>query len=78
MRSVTTGCRGRPARLRKGIPILLKFLKKKLNNYGIKITIKLNETVEKKFAYTPQEKFNKMKEMNPLLEKLRQTFELDL
>ena len=38
----------------------------------------LNETVEKKFAYTPQEKFNKMKEMNPLLEKLRQTFELDL
>ncbi|WP_026777599.1 DNA polymerase III subunit gamma/tau [Polaribacter sp. Hel_I_88] len=63
---------------KKGRPMLLKFLREKLNNYGIKITVKLNETVEKKFAYTPQEKFNKMKEMNPLLEKLRQTFELDL
>jgi DNA polymerase-3 subunit gamma/tau len=38
----------------------------------------LNEAVEKKFAYTPQEKYHKLKEMNPLLEKLRQTFELDL
>jgi DNA polymerase-3 subunit gamma/tau len=63
---------------KKGRPMLLKFLREKLNNYGIKIVVKLNETVEKKFAYTPQEKFNKMKEMNPLLEKLRQTFELDL
>ena len=63
---------------KKGRPILLKFLREKLNNYGIKIVVKLNETIEKKFAYTPQEKFNKMKEMNPLLEKLRQTFELDL
>ena len=63
---------------KKGRPMLLKFLREKLNNYGIKIIVTLNETVEKKFAYTPQEKFNKMKEMNPLLEKLRQTFELDL
>ena len=62
----------------KGRPKLLNFLREKLNNYGIKIIVTLNETVEKKFAYTPQEKFNKMKEMNPLLEKLRQTFELDL
>ncbi|UAM99534.1 DNA polymerase III subunit gamma/tau [Polaribacter litorisediminis] len=63
---------------RKGRPKLLNFLRKKLNNYGIDIFVKLNETIEKKFAYTPLEKFNKMKEVNPLLEKLRQTFELDL
>jgi DNA polymerase-3 subunit gamma/tau len=63
---------------RKGRPKLLNFLRKKLNNYGIDILVKLNETIEKKFAYTPLEKFNKMKEENPLLEKLRQTFELDL
>jgi DNA polymerase-3 subunit gamma/tau len=63
---------------RKGRPPLLRFLREKLNNYGIKILVTLNEAVEKKFAYTPLEKFNKMKEMNPLLEKLRQTFELDL
>ena len=63
---------------KKGRPNLLKFLREKLNNYGISILTVLNESVEKKFAYTPQEKFNKMKEMNPLLDKLRQTFELDL
>ena len=62
----------------KGRPKLLSFLREKLNNYAIEILVILNETVEKKFAYTPQEKFNKLKEMNPLLDKLRQTFELDL
>lgn len=63
---------------KKGRPKLLNFLREKLDNYGIDIETVLNETVEKKFAYTPQEKFNKLKEKNPLLEKLRQTFELDL
>ena len=63
---------------KKGRPKLLKFLREKLNNYAIDILVTLNETIEKKFAYTPQEKYNKLKEKNPLLEKLRQTFELDL
>tara|TARA_B110000908_G_scaffold115856_1_gene135866 strand:+ start:363 stop:2075 length:1713 start_codon:yes stop_codon:yes gene_type:complete len=63
---------------KKGRPKLMNFLREKLNNYGIAIDVKLNEAVEKKFAYTPEEKYNKLKEKNPLLEKLRQTFELDL
>ena len=63
---------------RKGRPKLLNFLREKLNNYGIDIVVVLNETVEKKFAYTPQEKFNKMKEINPMIDKLRITFELDM
>ena len=63
---------------KKGRPKLLQFLREKLNNYGIKIDAILNETVEKKFAYTPLEKYTKLKEKNPLLEKLRQTFELDM
>ena len=63
---------------RKGRPKLLNFLREKANNYGITIHVKLNESFEKKFAYTPLEKFNKMKENNPLLEKLRQAFELDM
>jgi DNA polymerase-3 subunit gamma/tau len=63
---------------RKGRPKLINFLREKLNNYGIKIIVVLNETVEKKFAYTPQEKYNKMKEINPLLGKLRNVFELDM
>ena len=63
---------------KKGKPKLLKFLREQLNNYGIEIILTLNEAVEKRFAYTPQEKYLKMKEINPLLEKLRQTFELDM
>ena len=62
----------------KGRPGLMKFLRAQLNNYGISIVVELNEAIEKKFAYTPQEKYNKLKEKNPLLEKLRQAFELDL
>ncbi|QNM86689.1 DNA polymerase III subunit gamma/tau [Polaribacter pectinis] len=62
----------------KGRPKLLKFLREKLNNYGLSIDTNVNETIEKKFAYTPQEKYNRLKELNPLLDKLRQTFELDL
>ncbi len=61
----------------KGRPKLLAFLREKLNNYGISIEAIVNETIQKKFAYTSQEKFNKLKEKNPLLEKLRQAFELD-
>ena len=63
---------------KKGRPKLLNFLRENLNNFGIDILVTLNETIEKKFAYTPKEKYQKMKELNPLLEKLRQTFELDM
>jgi len=59
-------------------PNLLQFLREKLNNYGIDILVTLDETISKKFAYTPQEKFDKLKEKNPMIEKLRQIFELDL
>jgi DNA polymerase-3 subunit gamma/tau len=63
---------------KKGRPKLIHFLREKLNNYGIAIIVNLNEAVEKKFAYTPEEKYKKLKEKNPFLEKLRQAFELDL
>ncbi|WP_299053329.1 DNA polymerase III subunit gamma/tau [uncultured Polaribacter sp.] len=63
---------------KKGRPKILNYLRKELNNYGISIEVILNETVEKKFAYTPQEKYNKLKEKNPLLDKLKHSFELDL
>ena len=63
---------------KKGRPKLMNFLREKLNNYGIAIVVLLNEAVEKKFAYTTDEKYKKLKEKNPFLEKLRQAFELDL
>ncbi|MCZ4319539.1 DNA polymerase III subunit gamma/tau [Aequorivita viscosa] len=57
---------------------LLGFLREKLQNYDIDLDITVNETAEKKYAYTTREKFDKLKEMNPLIEKLRQEFDLDI
>ena len=64
--------------LKLGRPKLIKFLRESLNNFGITINVVVNETVEKKFAYTPQEKYNKLKKKNPFLKKLKDTFQLDL
>jgi DNA polymerase-3 subunit gamma/tau len=64
--------------LKLGKPKLLKFLRESLNNYSITINVTVSETVEKKFAYTPQEKYNKLKEKNPHIKILKDTFQLDL
>ena len=64
--------------LKQGRPKLMKHLRESLNNYGISLKVVLNETVEKKFAYTPQEKYNKLKEKNHMIEKLKDSFQLDL
>lgn len=64
--------------LDRGRPALLNHLRTSLNNYGITLEILVNETVVKKFAYTPQEKFNKLKEINPAIDLLRSAFHLDL
>ena len=66
------------AQLKIGKPKLLKFLREVLNNFSITITVIVNETVEKKFAYTPQEKYNKLLEINSSLKSLKDTFQLDL
>lgn len=54
-----------------------KFLRDKLNNYAMTITIIIDEIKEKKFAYTPEEKYLKLKEKNPLIANLKSTFKLD-
>ena len=59
-------------------PKLLGFLKKALNNYSITLKINVVKTVKQKIAYTTREKYEELKAKNPLLDKLRQTFELDL
>jgi DNA polymerase-3 subunit gamma/tau len=59
-------------------PKLIKFIRESLNNYGISLNIVVNETIEKKFAYTPQEKYNKLLEKNAFLKDLKDTFQLDL
>lgn len=57
---------------------LLGFLRENLNNHNIDLEITVDEKVEKKYAYSPREKFDKLKEKNPAIEKLRQEFDLDI
>ena len=57
---------------------LLQFLRKTLRNFDISLDIDVNEEMQKKFAYTPEEKYEKLKEKNPNIELLRKTFDLDL
>ena len=57
---------------------ILSFIKNKLQNYDIDIKIEVNETTEKKYAYTPIEKYEKLKEKNPLIDSLRKELGLEL
>ena len=56
----------------------LQYSYKKLNNYKIELQIIVNEEVSKKYAFTPQDKYEKLKEKNPLIDKLRSEFDLDI
>lgn len=57
---------------------LLQFLFKKLKNYSIEMKITVNEEASKKYAFTPQDKYEKLREKNPLIDKLRSSFDLDI
>ncbi|RED49320.1 hypothetical protein DFQ02_10285 [Seonamhaeicola aphaedonensis] len=57
---------------------LLAFIRKSLNNFDINLAITVNEVMEKQYAYTPIEKFERLKEKNPNIELLKKTFNLDV
>jgi len=57
---------------------LLGYLKGHLHNHDISIEVVVNESVENKFAFTAQDKYNRLNELNPNLDLLRKTFDLDL
>ena len=57
---------------------LLAYLRKTLNNYNISLSITINEVMEKQYAYTSADKFEKLKEKNPNIDILRKTFDLDI
>lgn len=59
-------------------PKLKRFLQKELNNYHLKFKTKIDEQAERKFAYTPQEKYEKLLKKNKALADLKNTFKLDL
>jgi DNA polymerase-3 subunit gamma/tau len=57
---------------------LLGYLKGHLHNHNISIEVIVNEDVTTKMAFTPQEKYNRLTEINQNLDILRKTFELDI
>jgi DNA polymerase-3 subunit gamma/tau len=57
---------------------ILNFLKKELNNYAIQLKITVSEQVAKQFAFTPEEKYEKLREKNPVIDLLRSSLDLDI
>ncbi len=59
-------------------PDLLGYLRGHLHNHEIAIEVVVNESVKSKIAFTAQDKYNRLNEINPHLEELRRAFDLDL
>ena len=59
-------------------PELLGYLRGKLHNHDITIDVKVNETLVLKKSYTPQDKYNRLVELNPNLELMRNLFGLEI
>ena len=57
---------------------LMEYLRKTLKNFELNLVISVNEEIEKQYAFTPIEKFEKLKEKNPHIELLKKTFGLEL
>ncbi|MDR1644870.1 MAG: DNA polymerase III subunit gamma/tau [Tannerellaceae bacterium] len=55
---------------------LLPFLRRQLNNTRIQMRIRISETNEKKLAYTSSEKYEHLLSINPMLDKLKEEFNL--
>jgi DNA polymerase-3 subunit gamma/tau len=59
-------------------PDLLGYLRGKLHNHEIMIEVKVNETLVVRKAFTNQDKYNRLVEINPNLELLKKMFDLDV
>ncbi|SHK42602.1 DNA polymerase-3 subunit gamma/tau [Maribacter aquivivus] len=57
---------------------LMEYLRAKLNNHFVHLDITVNETTATKFAFTPEEKYEKLREKNPVIDLLRTEFDLYL
>ncbi|MCK8520300.1 DNA polymerase III subunit gamma/tau [Aquimarina sp. D1M17] len=64
--------------LENALPGFFQYIYKVLNNYSVELVIHVNEEISKKYAFTPQDKYEKLKEKNPLIDKLRSSFDLDI
>lgn len=57
---------------------LLSFLRKQLNNYSINLKTMINTVESERKPYTTGDKFKRMAEKNPAINKLKQLFDLDI
>lgn len=57
---------------------LLNFIHRKLNNFSIELLVEVkSEEFKQRYAFTPKDKFEKMREENPVIEELIRVFDLD-
>ncbi len=64
--------------VREKKPEILRVLHAELNNFNIDIIPKIKASRKKDIAYLPAEKLQKLIKKNPAVEKLKNTFDLDL
>jgi DNA polymerase-3 subunit gamma/tau len=57
---------------------IINYLRDQLQNFDLSFDLHYNEENEKTFVYTPQEKYSKLMEINPLLAEFRKLFDLDI
>ena len=63
--------------LSREMEYLMPYLKNKLNNHKIKHDITISKTVRIETAYSQKEKYDLLIKINPELENLRKTFDLE-
>ena len=56
----------------------MDYLREKLRNHDIELKVTINEETARQYAFTPQEKYEKLREKNPAIDLLRKTFDLEL
>lgn len=54
------------------------YLRTSLQNHDLSINVIVDEKTEKNFIYTADEKYERLKEINPMIDLLRQEFDLDV
>jgi len=59
-------------------PRVLRHIREQLNHYEVDFVVTVNEDNTKRFAYTPQEKYELLKEKNKAIALLRKKFNLEL
>ena len=56
---------------------LIPFLRKRLNNYSVEIELLVSESAKEESIYSEPEKYQYLKKINPVLEELKERFDLN-